>query len=134
MVTIPNYISPKTFIVLIRYRKSWAKMSCCITSTPYSVFSLLNSIYFLLIDGKDESIVIFFMLRDHIPMLLGVAAKNMALLSFNYWYSCSSIVAILMKDWSVETVYRCLINFNDLICSNCLIEQVSHYCQRCWII
>jgi hypothetical protein len=130
MIVIPICPTFETFLVIINYQKRVIKAYSSVWSTFNSYFTLLNSIYLLFINWKDESIVIYFCTRGHIPMLLGVAAKNMALLSFNYWYSCSSIVAILMKDWSVEAVYRCLINFNDLIRSNCLIEQVSHYCQR----
>ena len=72
----------ETLLVLISYPKGRLKILASVSFTPYSVLSFLNSIDFLLIDRKDESIVIFFMERAGIPILLGIAAKDFALLSF----------------------------------------------------
>ncbi len=80
-IPIRSDVASETLLVLIIYPKSGIEF-WVVCARYYSVLSLLNSIDFLLIDRKDESIVIDFSIRNAIPMLLGIAAKDFALLSF----------------------------------------------------
>jgi hypothetical protein len=82
MIVICIDVTFETLLVLIRYPKGGEEIWTFAAITIYSALSLFNSIDLLLIDRKYESIVIFFNARAGIPMLLGIAAKNFALLSF----------------------------------------------------
>ena len=75
-------VTTETLFVLLIYAKGGVENWTAVAIRIYSVVYLLNSIDFLLIDRKDESIIIYFPASAGIPMLLGIAAKDFALLSF----------------------------------------------------
>jgi hypothetical protein len=82
MIDIRINVTIETLLVIIICAKGRRENWTVAAITIYSVVSLLNSIDLLLIDRKDESIVIFFLASAGIPMLLGIAAKDFALLGF----------------------------------------------------
>jgi len=82
IIVICINVTFETLLVLLIYAKGGVENWTAVAIRIYSVVYLLNSIDFLLINRKDESIFIFFQGIAGIPMLLGIAAKDFALLSF----------------------------------------------------